>query len=110
MKNKFGVILAVFIVAFSLNAYSKDGVRKNSKQTVLFSVAMDCNSCKNKIEKNIAFEKGVTDLQVNLSLQTVSVTFKSDKNTVEGLIVAFKKIGFKATVVPEINEEKSTIE
>ena len=100
MKQKFSTILAAFIVAFSLNAYSMDGEGKNSKQTVLFSVKMDCISCKNKIEKNIAFEKGVIDLQADLPSQTVSVTFKSGKNMIEGLIAAFKKIGFEATVAP----------
>ena len=103
MKNKFGFILIVFLVTFSVNAYSKSDAEKSSKQTVLFSVSMSCVSCKNKIEKNIAFEKGVTDLKVDLSSRTVSVTFKSDKNTIEGLIAAFKKIGYDATVVTETN-------
>jgi len=101
MKNKFGFILVAFLVLFSVNAHSKNGVEKNSKQTVLFSVPMHCVSCKNKIEKNIAFEKGVTDLKADLSSQTVSVTFKPDKNTIEGLIAAFKKIGYDAVVITD---------
>ena len=105
MKNKFGFILVAFLVTFSINAYSND-TKKNSRQTVLFSVAMDCMSCKNKVERNIAFEKGVTDVKADLSSQTVSVTFRSDRNTVEGLIAAFKKIGFNATVVTETDGGK----
>jgi Cu2+-exporting ATPase len=101
MKSKIGFILMAFFITFSINAYSEGNVKKSSKQTVLFSVPMHCKSCQNKIEKNIAFEKGVTDLKTDLSSNTVSVTFRSDKNTVEGLIAAFKKIGFEATVVPE---------
>jgi len=38
---------------------------------------------------------------VDFPAQTVSVTFRSDKNSVEGLIKAFKKLGFDATVVNE---------
>ena len=101
MKNKLNFMLIAFLVLFSINAYSENNTEKNSKQTVLFSVPMHCMSCKNKIEKNIAFEKGVTDLKADLPSNTVSVTFKSDKNTVEGLVAAFKKIGFNATVVIE---------
>ena len=106
MKNKFGFILVAFFVLFSINAYSKDDAQKNVRQTVLFSVPMDCMSCKNKVEKAIAFERGVTDSKADLPSQTVSVTFRSDRNTVEGLIAAFKKAGFNATVVSETNEKK----
>ena len=106
MKSKLSFILVAFLVTFSMNAYSKDDVKKSSKQTVLFSVPMHCKSCQNKIEKNIAFEKGVTDLKVDLPSNTVSVTFKPDKNTVEGLIAAFKKIGFNATVAGETGGKK----
>jgi len=106
MKNKLGFILVAFLVTFSMNAYSKDDVKKSSKQTVLFSVPMHCRTCQDKVEKNIAFEKGVTDLKVDLPSNTVSVTFKSDKNTIEGLIAAFKKIGFNATVISETDGKK----
>ncbi len=106
MKNKIGFILVAFLVVFSANAYSKGDAEKNSKQTVLFSVPMHCMSCKNKIEKNMAFEKGVTDMKVDFSSQTVSITFKTDKNSVEGLIAAFKKLGYDATIVTG-NEVKS---
>ena len=106
MKSKFGFILVAFLVIFSINAYSENNVKKASKQTVLFSVPMSCRTCQNRIEKNIAFEKGVTGLKVDLPSNTVSVTFKSDKNTIEGLIVAFKKIGFNATVVLETDKKK----
>jgi len=102
MKSKIGFMLVALLMLFSANAYTAEkDANKNSKQTVLFSVSMDCTSCKNKIEKNIAFEKGVTDLKADLSTQTVSVTFRSDKNSVEGLIKAFKKLGFDAKVVVE---------
>jgi copper chaperone CopZ len=102
MKSKLGFMLVALLMIFSVNANaSENDVKKNVKQTVLFSVPMHCVSCKSKIEKNIAFEKGVTDLKVDLSAKTVSVTFKPDKNSVEGLIKAFKKIGYDVTVADE---------
>ena len=102
MESKIGFMLVALLMIFSVNAYAAgNAVKKDAKETVVFSVSMDCTSCKNKIEKNIAFEKGVTDLKVDFPAQTVSVTFRSDKNSVEGLIKAFKKLGFDATVVNE---------
>lgn len=97
-------ILITFFVAFSVNMYAQKEADKNAKETVVFSVPMDCMSCKNKIEKNIAFEKGVTDLQVDLPAKTVTVTFKNNKTNTDELIAAFKKLGFSA-VVKENSEQ-----
>ena len=58
---------------------------KKKKDSVTFFIeAMDCDHCIKKIEKNIAFEKGVTDLKCDLSTR---------------LAAAFKKIGMEAVPV-----------
>lgn len=47
---------------------------KKKKDSVTFFIeAMDCDHCIKKIEKNIAFEKGVTDLKCDLSTRTAIV-------------------------------------
>ena len=61
--------------------------------------AMDCDHCIKKIEKNIAFEKGVTDLKCDLSTRTAIVTYKTDKTSKTRLAAAFKKIGMEAVPV-----------
>jgi len=99
MRSRVGGVLVVFLVLFLVDGYAKDNKEKGGKQSVTFSVPMNCKVCQNKVEKNIAFEKGVTDLKTDLPSNTVTVTFRTDKNTIEGLIAAFKKIGFEATVV-----------
>ena len=55
---------------------------KKKKDSVTFFIeAMDCDHCIKKIEKNIAFEKGVTDLKCDLSTRTAIVTYKTDKTS-----------------------------
>lgn len=72
----------------------------NKKETVTFFIeAMDCDHCIKKIEKNIAFEKGVTDLSCNLTTRTATVTYKTDKTSKTKLASAFKKIGMEAVPV-----------
>jgi len=71
---------------------------KTEKQTVTFSVAMHCENCKKKIERNLAYEKGVLDLETNLKANTVTVTYDTAKTDVKKLTEALKKIGFEATV------------
>jgi len=89
------LIMLCSVFAFSM-AYSQTA-KKNTKETVNFYVKdMDCANCVKKVEKNIAFEKGVTDLKCDLPTKTVSVTYSSDKTTEKKLIDAFKKIGMEA--------------
>ena len=73
---------------------------KKKKETVTFFVeGMDCANCIKKIEKNIAFEKGVTDLKCDLNTRTAVVTYRADKTSKMKLASAFKKIGMEATPV-----------
>lgn len=89
MKPK--LILLALAILTSVAMFAK-------KQTLTFNVSMDCENCKKKIEKNIAFEKGVKDMKVNLPEKTVEVTFDDEKTTSDKLIAAFKKLGYEAQV------------
>jgi copper chaperone CopZ len=71
MKTKI-----IFIAVFSL-LFMNGLLAKNQK--VLFSVNMDCEKCQKKIEKNIAFEKGVKAIDVKLDEKTVAVTYDDSK-------------------------------
>ena len=70
---------------------------RTDKQTVVFDVDMHCQGCIDKIEKNIAFEKGVKDLRCDLESKTVVVVFDASKTDIPTLQKAFAKIGKKAT-------------
>ena len=87
-------ILLCAVFAFS-TAFAQE-VQKNARETVTFIVNMECDNCVKKIEKNIAFERGVTDLKCELPSKTVQVTYRTDRTTEEKLVAAFKKIGYTA--------------
>jgi len=91
------IILLMLCSVIAFSTVFAQSVKKNEKETVTFNVKnMSCDNCVKKIEKNIAFEKGVTDLQCQLSSKTVKVTYRTDKTTEKQLIAAFKKIGYEA--------------
>ncbi len=96
MKTK-SIILSVFML-LSITAVSAQSKKDSNKEKVVFDVYMDCQSCKNKIEKNIPFEKGVKNLDMDLEQQTVAVTYDNRKTDVETLQSAFKKLGYEAKV------------
>ena len=95
MKAKQIIALLLMLIAFVLPASAK---KKEEQKRVVFHVEMTCQNCVNNIEKNISWEKGVTDLECDLKAQTVTITYKPGKTDEAKLIAAFKKIGKEATV------------
>lgn len=72
------LILAVVLMG-AVNAQAE----KKGEKTITFNANLHCNSCKAKVEKNIPFEKGVKDLKIDMEKQTITVTFRGDKNNAE---------------------------
>jgi copper chaperone CopZ len=68
---------------------------------------MHCESCENKIKKNMRFEKGVKKVETNIEKQEVTITYDPEKNNVEGLQKGMKKIGYDTKVVSD--KEKKEI-
>ncbi len=81
-------------IGTTMEAQDKKPV-KNGKEIVTFDVSMTCENCVKKIEKNIAFEKGVTDMKIDLENKTVQIEFKSAQTTVEKLQAAIEKLGYE---------------
>ncbi|WP_085535299.1 cation transporter [Massilibacteroides vaginae] len=99
------VALVCVMCACSI-AFAQDKPKKK-KETVTFYVEeMECQNCVKKVEKNIAFEKGVSDLRCDLSDRTAKVTYNTSKTTPEQLAAAFKKIGMEAVVTEGADKDK----
>ena len=62
---------------------------------------MHCESCENKIKKNMRFENGVKLVETNIEKQEVTITYDSRRNNVEGLQRGMEKIGYKTRVVSD---------
>lgn len=69
-------------------------------KTVVLNTApeMHCSGCENKIKSNLKFEKGIKDIQTNLTDKTVTIQYDADKTNVDNIIAGFKKINYDATV------------
>ena len=91
MKTK-SILIVLFTILFVGGMFAKN-------EKVVFSVSMDCISCQKKIEKNLAFEKGVKALDVQLVENTVAVTYDDAKTDIAKLQKGFKKIGYDAVEI-----------
>ena len=107
MKNIKTILLATLtLFVFSQLVNAQDDVSKAKSDTVKYWVSMDCDGCVAKVEKNIAFEKGVKDLIVDLKTKTVVVAYKPKKTDPKKIEKAIKDLGFKTEV---ILPEKKTV-
>ena len=95
-------LLLIAMIMFSIATFAK-----GEKETIVYNVAMRCNKCVAKVEQNIAYEKGVTDIKCDLEKQTVAVEYRTDKTNSEKLKEGFKKIGFEATEKNATEAKKS---
>ena len=67
---------------------------------------MHCESCENKIKKNLRFEKGVKKIETSLKEQTVTVTYDATKTDAKKIQTAMKEIGYDTKVVSDTPKEK----
>lgn len=101
--NRIITLIAAIIVAFSpISAYAAKP--KPTKATVVYSTNLHCQNCAKKINENIAFEKGVTDLKVDLEKQTITITYDMSKTSKENLAKAIEKLGYKAEEKPQVKK------
>lgn len=67
---------------------------------------MHCESCENKIKKNLRFESGVKKIETSVKDQTVTVTYDATKTDVKKIQAAMKEIGYDTKVVSDTPKEK----
>ena len=66
---------------------------------VVFATSIHCANCGKKVQENIAFEKGVKDLKVDVPTKQVTITFNPAKTDTVKLKKAINKLGYDAVVV-----------
>jgi periplasmic mercuric ion binding protein len=101
IKQIITLLMAIMLVIAPVLSQKK----RANRETVVFHVAMDCHNCQQKIEKNMAFERGVKALDVSLQKQTVQITYDTRRTTNEKLQEAIKKLGYEAKVLQDESKQ-----
>ena len=89
--RKFVTLLLVIACSAVVGFAQKPKVEKK-KETVEIRLDEMCQNCVNKIDKFIAFEKGVTGLDINHEKMSVNVTYWANKTDTTQLKKAFTKV------------------
>jgi len=83
------------IVVISLFLASATFAQK-STEVIKIKTSAQCEMCKERIEKAMAYEKGVVSSDLNLEDKVLTVTFKSGKTTPEKIRKAVNAVGYDA--------------
>lgn len=101
MKKILAFVIAASIAVSSVFAADSADQKKSKKskelKEVTWTVNLHCENCVEKVNENLAFEKGVKDLKVSLEEGTVYVKYDASKTSEETLAAAMKKLGYEVS-------------
>ena len=78
---------------------------KNGEKVALIKAKIDCQNCKAKVEKNIAFVKGVKDVSADIKTKIVAISYDPKKVTEETLLKEVQKLGVGGELVKDCNHK-----
>jgi len=83
------ILLLIVLMAFAL-------LTSAQSDTLVVKTSVLCNECKERIEHDLSFTKGVKSNVVNLDTKEVTVVYNGEKTNPEKIRVAITKIGYDA--------------
>lgn len=99
----------IVVVFFGLNLFTYTGGRKemilsqktDEKQVVILVDGMSCFTCELSVEKSLNNIVGVQSSQASVQKENVSILYDPMKVTIEDLVKAINKTGYKASLPKE---------
>ena len=88
-------ILFIIVLAISL-------VAKAQTDTVRIKTTAICDDCKNRIEHDLSFQKGVKSSNVDLGTKEVTVVYNAEKTDPDKIRIAITKIGYDADTMKAV--------
>ena len=87
-------ILFAVLIIFSGKMYAQE--KKSKTETVEIKSSVVCGMCEERVKQDLAFEKGVKSVEVNLETKMITVEFNPKKTNKEKIKKAITKIGYDA--------------
>ena len=100
---KFFLVLPLLgFLSFSANVQAQTApvvataAKASGTSTAQFKTSAVCDMCKARIEKSLAYEKGVQSAVLDVPSKVLTVTYKADKTNPAALRTAVQKTGYDA--------------
>ncbi|AII50789.1 heavy-metal-associated domain-containing protein [Hymenobacter sp. APR13] len=99
---KFLLLSAISLVSFSTQAQTAASAKAKGPGTeqVKLKTSAVCDMCKTRLEKAMAYEKGVQAAVLDVPSQVLTVSYRPDKTTPAALRSAVQKTGYDADSQP----------
>ena len=95
--------MTLIVNCFFLLSRAQQPVRKGALETATISVpTVQCEQCKDRIEKYISREDGIQMVKVDYKHHTCKVTYIWDRTTIENIKTAIANIGYDAGDDPAV--------
>jgi mercuric ion binding protein len=107
MKKMISILGMMMMAMFLINPATAQEKKKNYEEVQIQTSAV-CGMCKERIETNLAYEKGVKKVELNEETKIVTVGFDPKKTDADKIRTAISKIGYDADKVaadPEAYEK-----
>ncbi len=88
------IMLAIAMVFIATGSIHSQEQKK--EETITIKTSAVCGMCKERIENDMKFEKGVTSVSLDLKTKMLTVTYKTSKTNPDKLREAVTKIGYDA--------------
>ena len=96
MKRIIAILLAATAIVLFTSA-----AKPAQKREAVYQTNLHCAKCAEKIQNNVAFEKGVVDLEISVPDKTVRIVYKAGKTDAETLAKAIKDLGYKVELISD---------
>jgi copper chaperone CopZ len=97
MKFLTSLLLPLFTLACATSGQAQTAPKaKAGTSTAQFKTSAVCDMCKTRLEKSLAYEKGVQSANLDVPSQVLTVTYRADKTNEAALRTAIQKTGYDA--------------
>ncbi|RYC70571.1 heavy-metal-associated domain-containing protein [Spirosoma sordidisoli] len=98
LRNLFLTALTTLVLASA--SFAGTSVRDDKEKEVKIKTSAICGMCKARIERNLAFEKGVKDASLDVKSKVVTIRYNPGKTDVARLKANISKSGYDAEDLP----------
>jgi periplasmic mercuric ion binding protein len=97
MKTNLIAFLSTLFILFGLTAWT---VADDKDKEVKIKTSAICEECKERIERNLAFEKGVKEATLDVDSKVLTVKYNPKKTDINKIKTNVNKSGYDADEMP----------
>ncbi|OFX25485.1 MAG: hypothetical protein A2033_09105 [Bacteroidetes bacterium GWA2_31_9] len=95
------LVLILFVIAISNKIIAQDLQNDPKTKSVRLQTSAHTDNCKAKIEKTLAYEKGIIESELNQESQILTVKYNPKKTDVKKIIKVIDGLGHEAKEIPD---------